>query len=335
MNQTSLPNTPRDLNPQQIKKLGLAVIETELEAINALKSRIDEHFVAACELMLNCEGRVVVTGMGKSGHIGNKMAATLASTGTPAFFVHPGEASHGDLGMITAKDVVISLSNSGETGEILTIVPILKRLSVPMISITGNPDSSLAREADINLHAGVEKEACPLGLAPTSSTTVALVLGDALAVALLDARGFTEEDFALSHPGGSLGRRLLLHVKDIMHTGAAIPQIQDNASLRDALIEMTQKSLGMTAIVDKQGKVLGIYTDGDLRRSLDQSIDIHNAGIKEVMTRNCKTIQQHLLAAEALTLMQQSKISAMLVVDDSNRLIGALNMHDFLTAGVV
>ncbi|HED32615.1 MAG TPA: KpsF/GutQ family sugar-phosphate isomerase [Gammaproteobacteria bacterium] len=330
-----MPNTPRDLNPQQIKKLGLAVIETELEAINALKSRIDEHFVAACELMLNCEGRVVVTGMGKSGHIGNKMAATLASTGTPAFFVHPGEASHGDLGMITAKDVVISLSNSGETGEILTIVPILKRLSVPMISITGNPDSSLAREADINLHAGVEKEACPLGLAPTSSTTVALVLGDALAVALLDARGFTEEDFALSHPGGSLGRRLLLHVKDIMHTGAAIPQIQDNASLRDALIEMTQKSLGMTAIVDKQGKVLGIYTDGDLRRSLDQSIDIHNAGIKEVMTRNCKTIQQHLLAAEALTLMQQSKISAMLVVDDSNRLIGALNMHDFLTAGVV
>lgn len=335
MNQTSLPGKPLNLNPQQIKKLGLAVIETEIEAVNALKSRINESFVKACELMLNCEGRVVVTGMGKSGHIGNKMASTLASTGTPAFFVHPGEASHGDLGMITPKDVVISLSNSGETGEILTIVPILKRLSVPMISITGNPDSSLAREADINLHAGVEKEACPLGLAPTSSTTVALVLGDALAVALLDARGFTEEDFALSHPGGSLGRRLLLHVKDIMHTGTAIPKVLDSASLRDALIEMTQKSLGMTAIVDKQGKVLGIYTDGDLRRSLDQSIDIHNAGIKEVMTMNCKTIQQHLLAAEALTLMQQSKISAMLVVDDSNRLIGALNMHDFLTAGVV
>ncbi len=332
VNQTSLP---RKLNPQQIKKLGLAVIETELEAVNALKSRIDESFVKACELMLNCEGRVVVTGMGKSGHIGNKMAATLASTGTPAFFVHPGEASHGDLGMITPKDVVISLSNSGETGEILTIVPILKRLSVPMISITGNPDSSLAREADINLHAGVEKEACPLGLAPTASTTVALVLGDALAVALLDARGFTEEDFALSHPGGSLGRRLLLHVKDIMHTGAAVPQVKGNASLRDALIEMTQKSLGMTAIVDEHQQVLGIYTDGDLRRTLDKNLDIHSATIKEVMTANCKTIKQHLLAAEALTLMQQSKISAMLVVDDRNRLIGALNMHDFLTAGVV
>jgi len=338
--QTPRPSThPADqrpaINPQQIKKLGLAVIDTELDAVNALKSRIDERFVKACELMLHCEGRVVVTGMGKSGHIGNKMAATLASTGTPAFFVHPGEASHGDLGMITSKDVVISLSNSGETGEILTIVPILKRLSVPMISITGNAHSSLAREADINLDAGVEKEACPLGLAPTSSTTVALVLGDALAVALLDARGFTEEDFALSHPGGSLGRRLLLHVKDIMHTGNRIPQVKENASLRDALIEMTQKSLGMTAIVGESQQVLGIYTDGDLRRTLDKSIDIHSATIKEVMTANCKTIQQHLLAAEALTLMQKSKISAMLVVDDKNQLIGALNMHDFLTAGVV
>ncbi|VAW65422.1 D-arabinose 5-phosphate isomerase [hydrothermal vent metagenome] len=340
MKQTPRPSThPADqrpaINPQQIKKLGLAVIDTELDAVNALKSRIDERFVKACELMLHCEGRVVVTGMGKSGHIGNKMAATLASTGTPAFFVHPGEASHGDLGMITSKDVVISLSNSGETGEILTIVPILKRLSVPMISITGNAHSSLAREADINLDAGVEKEACPLGLAPTSSTTVALVLGDALAVALLDARGFTEEDFALSHPGGSLGRRLLLHVKDIMHTGNRIPQVKENASLRDALIEMTQKSLGMTAIVGESQQVLGIYTDGDLRRTLDKSIDIHSATIKEVMTANCKTIQQHLLAAEALTLMQKSKISAMLVVDDKNQLIGALNMHDFLTAGVV
>lgn len=327
MNQTT--------TPQQITKLGLAVIDNELSAIEALRNRIDDSFVKACELMLACKGRVVVTGMGKSGHIGNKIAATLASTGTPAFFVHPGEASHGDLGMITPQDVVIALSNSGETGEILTIVPIIKRLSVPMISITGNPESSLATEADVNLRAEVEKEACPLGLAPTSSTTVALVLGDALAVALLDARGFTEEDFALSHPGGSLGRRLLLHVKDIMHTGDAIPMVSESASLRDALVEMTQKNLGMTAIVDDKQHVLGIYTDGDLRRTLDSNIDVHSSPIKDVMTANCKTIKQHLLAAEALTEMQQSKINDMLVVDDNNVLIGALNMHDFLRAGVV
>ena len=323
------------INPEQIKKLGLAVIETELSAVQALKARMDDSFVKACELILACEGRVVVTGMGKSGHIGNKMAATLASTGTPAFFVHPGEASHGDLGMITPKDVVIALSNSGETGEILTIVPIIKRLAVPMISITGKPDSTLATQADINLRAEVEKEACPLGLAPTSSTTVALVLGDALAVALLDARGFTEEDFALSHPGGSLGRRLLLHVKDIMHTGNDIPMVDESASLRDALLEITQKNLGMTAIVDPHKKVLGIFTDGDLRRTLDKNIDIHTSMIKDVMTANCKTTQQHLLAAEALTQMQQSTINAMLVVDESNTLIGALNMHDLLRAGVV
>jgi len=323
------------INPQQLKQLGLAVIETELSAIKALKSRIDESFIKACELMLGCEGRVVVTGMGKSGHIGNKIAATLASTGTPAFFVHPGEASHGDLGMITPKDVVIALSNSGETGEILTIIPILKRLCVPMISITGKPNSTLATEADVNLQAQVEKEACPLGLAPTSSTTVALVLGDALAVALLDARGFTEEDFALSHPGGSLGRRLLLHVKDIMHTGEAIPVVNEDASLRDALLEITQKGLGMTAIVNQQHQVIGIYTDGDLRRTLDKNIDVHTAGIKEAMTANCKTIHEHILAAEVLTQMQQNKINAMLVVDDNNTLIGALNMHDLLRAGVV
>ncbi|VAW61028.1 D-arabinose 5-phosphate isomerase [hydrothermal vent metagenome] len=325
----------KSVNPLQIKKLGLAVINTELSAVTALKRCINDDFVKACELMLKCKGRVVITGMGKSGHIGNKIAATLASTGTPAFFVHPGEASHGDLGMITPQDVVIALSNSGETGEILTILPILKRLSVPMISITGNAASSLSKEADINLDASVEKEACPLGLAPTSSTTVALVLGDALAVALLDARGFTENDFALSHPGGSLGKRLLLHVKDIMHTGNEIPQVKESASLRDALLEMTQKSLGMTAIVNEQQQVLGIYTDGDLRRTLDKNIDIHNVTINEVMTANCKTIQQQILAAEAITLMQKSKINAMLVVDDNNQLIGALNMHDFLRAGVV
>jgi len=329
-------NTPhKPINTEQTRKLGLAVIETELAAIDALRGRIDDDFAKACELMLNCEGRVVVTGMGKSGHIGNKIAATLASTGTPAFFVHPGEASHGDLGMITPKDVVLALSNSGETGEILTILPIIKRLQVPMISITGKKHSTLASEADINLDAAVEKEACPLGLAPTSSTTVALVLGDALAVALLDARGFTEEDFALSHPGGSLGRRLLLHVSDIMHTGDRIPRVPEQASLRDALLEITNKGLGMTAIVNQQQQVLGIYTDGDLRRTLDKNIDVHTAAVKEVMTASCKTIQANILAAEALTVMQQKKINAMLVVDQNNTLIGAFNMHDLLRAGVV
>ena len=332
MNKASIQHP---FNPEKIKQLGLAVIDTELSAVEALRSRIDDSFVKACELMLACEGRVVIIGMGKSGHIGNKIAATLASTGTPAFFVHPGEASHGDLGMITPKDVVIALSNSGETGEILTIIPILKRLSVPMISITGKANSTLATEADVNLRADVEKEACPLGLAPTSSTTVALVLGDALAIALLDARGFTEEDFALSHPGGSLGRRLLLHVNDIMHTGEEIPMVNEDASLRDALLEITQKSLGMTAIVNKQQQVTGIYTDGDLRRTLDKNIDVHTAGIREAMTSGCKTIKQNILAAEALTVMQQNKINAMLVVDDNNTLIGALNMHDLLRAGVV
>lgn len=330
------PNNPhKPINAEQTRQLGLAVIETELAAIDALRNRVDDDFVKACELMLNCEGRVVVTGMGKSGHIGNKIAATLASTGTPAFFVHPGEASHGDLGMITSKDVVLALSNSGETGEILTILPIIKRLQVPMISITGKQHSTLATEADINLDAAVEKEACPLGLAPTSSTTVALVLGDALAVALLDARGFTEEDFALSHPGGSLGRRLLLHVSDIMHTGNNIPRVPEQASLRDALLEITNKGLGMTAIVNAQQQVLGIYTDGDLRRTLDKNIDVHTAAVKEVMTANCKTIPANILAAEALTVMQQNKINAMLVVDQNNTLIGALNMHDLLRAGVV
>jgi len=323
------------INPQQTKQLALAVVETEIASIEAIKSRIDDNFVKACELLLACKGRVVVTGMGKSGHIGNKIAATLASTGTPAFFVHPGEASHGDLGMITPSDVVIALSNSGETSEILTILPIIKRLSVPMISITGKPNSTLSTEADINLDATIEKEACPLGLAPTSSTTVALVFGDALAVALLDARGFTEEDFALSHPGGSLGRRLLLHVKDIMHTGEDIPIVNEDASLRDALLEITQKNLGMTAIINKQQQVIGIYTDGDLRRTLDKNIDVHTAAVKDVMTINCKTIKQNILAAEALTVMQENKINAMLVVDDSNSVIGALNMHDLLRAGVV
>ncbi len=323
------------LNRAQIKKLGLAVIETELAAVSSLKARIHDDFATACEIMLGCQGRVVVTGMGKSGHIGGKIAATLASTGTPAFFVHPGEASHGDLGMITSKDVVLALSNSGETHEILTIVPLIKRLGVPLIAMTGRPHSTLAREANIHLDVSVEKEACPLGLAPTSSTTVALVMGDALAVALLDSRGFTETDFALSHPGGSLGRRLLLRVTDIMHTGDTLPNVSTQASLRDALVEMTRKNLGMTAIVDANDTVLGIYTDGDLRRTLDKNIDVHSAKITDVMTRNCKTARASLLAAEVLKIMQDNKINAMLAVDENNKLVGALNMHDLLRAGVV
>jgi arabinose-5-phosphate isomerase len=323
------------VNSEHLKKLGLAVIDTELASIAALRPRINDDFARACELMLACEGRVVVTGMGKSGHIGGKIAATLASTGTPAFFVHPGEASHGDLGMITPKDVVLALSNSGETGEILTIVPIIKRLGVPLITLTGKPGSTLAQEATINLDVAVDKEACPLGLAPTSSTTVSLVMGDALAVALLEARGFTEQDFALSHPGGSLGRRLLLHVEDIMHTGERIPKVGAEASLSDALVEMTRKNLGMTAIVDDNDRVLGVYTDGDLRRTLDHNIDVHEARISEVMTRGGKSTGARVLAAEVLKMMEDHKINALLVVDDDNHLVGALNMHDLLRAGVV
>jgi arabinose-5-phosphate isomerase len=315
--------------------LGLAVIETELAAVEALKSRLGENFNRACELMLACEGRIVVTGMGKSGHIGGKIAATLASTGSPAFFVHPGEASHGDLGMITRKDVVLALSNSGNTGEILTIVPIIKRFGVPLISMTGNPDSSLSRAAEVNLDVSVAQEACPLGLAPTASTTAALVMGDALAIALLQARGFSAEDFALSHPGGSLGRRLLLHVEDIMHAGTGIPQVSPDATVSQALLEMTGKGLGMTAIVDTENKVLGVYTDGDLRRSLDKNIDVHSTLISEVMTAGGKRVQPHDLAAAALKLMDDSKINAVLVVDLDGSLVGALNMHDLLRAGVV
>jgi arabinose-5-phosphate isomerase len=323
------------MDKEQLKKLGLAVIETELAGIEALKKQINDDFAAACEIMMACEGRIVVTGMGKSGHVGSKIAATLASTGSPAFFVHPGEASHGDLGMITSKDVVLALSNSGETGEILTILPIIKRLGVPLISITGNPGSTLSTAANINIDASVEKEACPLGLAPTTSTTVALVLGDALAVALLDAKGFTAEDFALSHPGGSLGRRLLLHVSDIMHKDNEIPAVSNDASLKDALLEMSKKGLGMTAITAADQTVLGVYTDGDLRRTLDKDIDIHSAKIADVMTENCKTLQSDILAAEALNYMQQHSINDLLIVDDNNKLIGALNMQDMLRAGVI
>ena len=327
------------MNNQDFKKLGLAVIQTETTAISALADRINDDFNHACEYMLGCQGRIIVLGMGKSGHIGNKIAATLASTGSPAFFVHPGEASHGDLGMITAKDVVLALSSSGETSEILTILPIIKRLDVPLISLTGNPESTLAKAANINIDVHVEKEACPLGLAPTSSTTATLVMGDALAIALLEARGFTEQDFARSHPGGSLGRRLLLLIEDIMHTGEKVPQIHEDAKLSEALFNITENGLGMTVIVDDAQKVIGIFTDGDLRRTLDKDknrdIDIHNTAISKLMTPNCMTITSGILAAEALQLMDKHKINALPVTDEDNRLIGAINMHDLLRAGVV
>lgn len=315
--------------------LGQAVVRTEAEAVFALLEKLDGSFEKACELILNCPARVVVLGMGKSGHIGGKIAATLASTGTPAFFVHPGEASHGDLGMITRQDVVLALSNSGETAEITTILPLIKRLGVPLIGMTGNPNSTLAKESDVFLDVSVDKEACPLGLAPTSSTTATLVMGDALAVALLDARGFTEEDFAFSHPGGSLGRRLLLHVADVMHTGQQIPMVSADALLSDALVEMSGKGLGMTAIVDDKKRVLGIYTDGDLRRTLNNNVDIHNTRISDVMTTHCKTIGKQVLAAEALNVMDTYKINALLVTDDDMQVEGVINMHDLLKAGVI
>ena len=315
--------------------LGKAVLINEAEAIQALVNRIDDRFQQACEMILACQGRIVVTGMGKSGHIGNKIAATLASTGTPAFFMHPGEASHGDLGMITALDLVIALSNSGETAEITTLLPLLKRLKVPLISLTGNARSTLAEFADINLDVAVEKEACPLGLAPTSSTTASLAMGDALAIAILQARGFTEQDFARSHPGGNLGRRLLLRVSDIMHSGSAIPSVAQTATLKQALLEMSNKGLGMTAITDDHGKLLGIFTDGDLRRTLDTQADIQTAMITEHMTPDCVTIQAEQIASDALTLMDDKKINALIVTDTQGHIQGALNMHDLLRAGIV
>ncbi|HEC16592.1 MAG TPA: KpsF/GutQ family sugar-phosphate isomerase [Sedimenticola sp.] len=326
------------LSPEQTSKLqalGLAVIKTEARAVEALARRINSDFARACAYMLECEGRIIVTGMGKSGHIGGKIAATLASTGSPAFFVHPGEASHGDLGMITTRDVVLILSNSGETEELLTILPLIKRLGAPLIAMTGRPDSNLAREADVHIDVSVEQEACPLNLAPTSSTTATLAMGDAMAIALLEARGFTEEDFARSHPGGTLGRRLLLHIGDIMHTGAAIPRVNVKAALPQALIEMTNKGLGMTAAIDDQGRLAGIFTDGDLRRTLDRGLDIRQCKLADVMTTGCTTARPNQLAAEALQIMEEKKINALLVLDEEQRLIGALNMHDLLRAGVV
>ncbi|RKZ41148.1 MAG: D-arabinose 5-phosphate isomerase [Gammaproteobacteria bacterium] len=319
----------------KIRALGLAVIETENQAIAALTNRINDAFVEACEFMLQCEGRIVVIGMGKSGHIGSKIAATLASTGSPAFFVHPGEASHGDFGMITPKDMVLALSNSGETEEILLILPLIKRLGVPLISLTGNSYSTLAKAATINIDVSVEKEACPLGLAPTSSTTAALVMGDALAIALLEAKGFSAEDFARSHPGGRLGRRLLLLVQDIMHTGDEMPIVPITATLRDALLEMTRKGLGMTTIVNQGLDIAGIFTDGDLRRALDKQLDIHNTIITEVMTTEYKRIDADCLAIEALSIMQSDQITVLLVVEKQQTLTGVLHIHDLLRARVI
>ena len=311
------------------------VIGIEARGIEALASRIDGDFSKACQLILACPGRVVVSGMGKSGHIARKTAATLASTGSPAFFVHPGEASHGDIGMITRDDIVLLLSNSGETEEILTIVPFLKRQGNALIAMTGNPASSLARDADAHLDASVSVEACPLGLAPTASTTAALVLGDALAIALLEARGFTADDFARSHPAGALGRRLL-KISDVMHTGAAIPSVRSDATLTEALMEMSRKGLGMTAIVGADGTLQGVFTDGDLRRSLDDhAVDLRATPVSRAMSRHPKVIGPDKLAAEAAQLMEAHKIHALLVVDDERHVVGALNIHDLLRARVV
>lgn len=315
---------------------GLAVIDIEVDAVQQLKSRLDHRFQMACELMHHCQGRIVVTGMGKSGHIGGKIAATLASTGSPAFFVHPGEASHGDLGMLKQDDVVLALSNSGETAEIVTLLPIIKRFNIPLISMTGNAQSTLALAANVNLDTGVTREACPLGLAPTSSTTTALVMGDALAVALLQAKGFTENDFALSHPGGSLGKRLLLHVEDVMHQGEALPLVAEHVNIKEALLEISSKGLGMTGVINAQGQLIGLYTDGDLRRTLDRDVDLNNTPITAVMTHAPKTIDSNILAAQALQIMEAAKINGLFILDkQTGHPMGALNMHDLLRAGVV
>ena len=315
--------------------LAREVLSLEAAAVLALVQRIDETFLRALNIILSCEGRVIVSGMGKSGHIARKIASTLSSTGTPAYFVHPAEASHGDLGMIAAEDVFIALSYSGETEELLTIVPVIKRQGARLISLTGNPQSSLGLAADAHLNVAVDKEACPMGLAPTASTTAALAMGDALAVALLDAKGFGEEDFARSHPGGNLGRRLLTHVRDIMHTGAGIPAVGHDALLSEAVLEISRKRLGMAAIVDDAGRVLGIYTDGDLRRTLEKRLDFNTTPIDTVMSRNPRTIAPDALAAEAVQLMERHNITQMLVVDAGNKLVGALNVHDLLHAKVI
>jgi arabinose-5-phosphate isomerase len=329
------PASTAPLSDAEVLDLGRRALATEAAALEALVPRLDGSFVHACRLCLECRGRVIVTGMGKSGHIGSKIAATLASTGTPAFFLHPGEAGHGDLGMITKHDVVVAISNSGESAEIAMIVPHIRRLGVPLITLTGRPESTLARAATVNLDVSVPAEACPLNLAPTSSTTATLAMGDAMAVALLEWRGFTEEQFARHHPGGALGRRLLLHVEDVMRKGKDVPMVSAETSLAQGLVEMSRKGLGMTAIVDDAQRILGIFTDGDLRRALDRQLDVHGTLMREVMTARCKSIGPKELAAEAVHLMETHRITALPVVDESGTLIGALNVHDLLRAGVV
>jgi arabinose-5-phosphate isomerase len=324
-----------DYTDEVLIDLGRQALAVEIDGLKAQLPRLGRDFARACRICLSCRGRIVVTGMGKSGHIGGKLAATLASTGTPAFFMHPGEASHGDMGMITRDDAVLALSNSGETDEILTIVPAIKRLGVPLISFTGNASSSLARVATVHLDIGVPAEACPLNLAPTASTTAALAVGDALAVALLKARGFTEEDFARSHPAGALGRRLLLHVRDVMRTDDAVPRVGPGATLAQGVMEMSRKGLGMTAIVDAGNRVLGVFTDGDLRRAWDRAADVHGTLMDEVMTRAAKRVQAGALAVEAMLIMETHRITSLIVVDADDVLVGALNVHDLMRAGVV
>jgi arabinose-5-phosphate isomerase len=323
----------RENSPHFIE-LAKAVIETEITALQALPDRLGIDFNGACECILACTGRVIVTGMGKSGHIGNKIAATLASTGTPAFFVHPGEASHGDLGMITAEDVVIALSNSGGSEEILAILPVLKRLDIKLISLTGKPESELATASDYHLDIGVEKEACPLNLAPTSSTTTSLVMGDALAIALLDARGFTADDFARSHPGGRLGKRLLVNVKDLMHTGTSIPKVKLGIKLEQAVLEITSKGLGITTVINDEDKLVGLFTDGDLRRSFEKGIELKETLIDDVMITNFQAITQNELAVNALNLMEDKSITALPVTNDKQQIIGIIHMHDLLRSGI-
>lgn len=326
---------PQKLTSDELLALAGEVLTIESRAVEMLCTRLDAKFIDACNMCLNTPGRIVVTGMGKSGHISSKIAATLASTGTPAFFMHPAEASHGDLGMITAQDLLLAVSYSGETDEIITILPLVKRMGARLVTMTGNPGSTLAKAADVHLDVSVAEEACPLNLAPTASTTATLAMGDALAVVLLKIRGFTAEDFAMSHPSGSLGKRLLLRVADVMRTDDAIPRVTPDVKLSEGLMEMTEKGLGMTAIVDADMKILGIFTDGDLRRALDAGVDVHTTAINTVMQSNCKTTSDEVLAAEAVHLMEENKITSLLVADDENRLIGALNIHDLFRAGIM
>jgi len=320
---------------KNFKLLAKKVIEIETQAISELEQYIDDGFELACQLMFHCKGRVIVIGMGKSGHVGGKIAATLASTGTPAFFVHPGEASHGDLGMITSDDVVLTISNSGETGEVLAIIPVIKRIGAKLIAMSSNPKSTLAKLSDAHVCIKVSQEACPLGLAPTSSTTATLVMGDALAVALLNAKEFTADDFALSHPGGSLGKRLLLRLQDIMHQGERLPLVEESAKIKDALVEMSLKGLGMTAVVNSQQQLTGLFTDGDLRRILDAKIDIHHDEISSVMTHSPTVAQGDMLAAQALKIMEDKKINGLIIVNEQMKPVGAMNMHDLLRSGVL